>query len=125
MKFRNRRRGRIEAIKYADEVVRRRGIGESLSWIYSDLFERGEVTVSYSSFARWISRVDSGDLRRGQSAISNEGREIVGSSAISRDSPEHTTSTNGRGDTDGPAHGIVGVPRPARFNTTPNPDELY
>lgn len=57
------RTGRIEAVRYADEVLKRRSEGESLAWIYSDLAERGDVAVSYSAFTRWVKKLELGKLQ--------------------------------------------------------------
>lgn len=57
------RTGRIEAVRYADEVLERRSAGESLAWIYSDLAERRAVAVSYSAFTRWVKKLELGKLQ--------------------------------------------------------------
>ena len=131
MTTRNRRKGRIEALQYAEEVIRRRGAGESLSWIYGDLVERGEVTVSYSSFARWVQKTDSGELRtptrmNAPSALDTSTASPTGSQSGQKRSHDSTAPVvKDRSERRAPAHGIVGVPRSGPINTTPNPDELY
>lgn len=131
MTTRNRRKGRIEALQYVDEVIRRRGAGESLSWIYGDLVERGEVTVSYSSFARWIQKTDSGKLltqtqTNSPSALDARREGPTGLQSEQRRPHDSIAPTaKDRSERRAPAHGIVGVPRSGPINTTPNPDELY
>ena len=63
MTVQKHRTGRIEAVRYADEVLKRRSSGESLAWIYSDLAERKDVAVSYSAFTRWVKKLELGKLQ--------------------------------------------------------------
>lgn len=51
-----RQTGRMEAVFCAREALKRLDHGESLVLVHDDLVARGEVTMSYASFTRWIRR---------------------------------------------------------------------
>ena len=125
MIVRNHRKGRIEAIKCAGEIIHRRAAGESLVSIYADLTDRDAVTIGYSSFARWVQKIDAGELRPCSGSV------VTPCDADrSQDLTKPNQQKNAQPDSDnkkqrGPRHGIVGLKRSAPINTAPNPDELF
>lgn len=58
----NHHKGRVETFRCVGEIGERRAAGESLRWIYGDLKERGELSVTYNTFARWVGRIESARL---------------------------------------------------------------
>lgn len=137
MPSKKHRTGRIEAVRYAGEVSKRRSAGESLAWIYSDLAERGDVAVSYSAFTRWVKKLELGMLQRmGQPQHSsdfieprpsNAGR--AGGEAI-RDSGPTESQDQVSGGSHQPArqhpkHARLGVPILPAPNSDPDCDALF
>ena len=58
----NHHKGQVETFRCANEIGKRRAAGESVRWIYGDLKERGALSITYNTFARWVGRIESGLL---------------------------------------------------------------
>jgi len=127
MNIRKHRKGRIEAIKCANEIVQRRAAGESLVLIFDDLIRRGDITIGYSSFARWVQKINAGELTPiGRPALissdaASGARFETPTDEVQQASPNPSDNSKPRA----PRHGIAGLERSAPINTTPNPDELF
>lgn len=66
-------RARIQVLRCADEILKRRSEGESFTDIHVDLLERAEIDIRLRVFTLWVNRMeDAGlpprnDLTRGNS----------------------------------------------------------
>ena len=49
---------RAQVVRVADEALERKRAGETVSAIFDDLIERGEIRMALRSFSRWIGRFE-------------------------------------------------------------------
>ena len=127
MIFRKHRKGRIEAIKCASEIVQRRAVGESLVLIFDDLTRRGDITIGYSSFARWVQKIDAGELTPivGPALVSSDVASGARFEKLTDEAQQASPNPSNNSKRRSPRHGIAGLERSSPINTTPNPDELF
>lgn len=52
---------RAEAVRCAEEVLARKGAGQSLAAIYDDLIARGELSMGLRAFQKWMKRFEGGE----------------------------------------------------------------
>lgn len=125
---RKKQQGKAQVVRVSRESHERRRAGETLRSIFEDLTARGEITIPMRTFTRWVSRLEKDEtyqpLTSTPQQIATSQVELTfeksgGGSDCPARSPANLTSRQG------PRHGIVGVQRPKRINTTINPDELY
>ena len=99
MAIANHHKGRVETLRCAGVISERRAAGESVRWIYGDLVERGELSITYNTFARWVGRIESGLLnapavrqgrRRSMPACSRS------TSALTNTAPSECSDAQGR-----------------------------
>ena len=55
-------RARIQVLRCADEILKRRAQGESFTDIHVDLLERAEIDIRLRVFTLWVSRLEVDDL---------------------------------------------------------------
>lgn len=55
-------RARIQVLRCADEILKRRAQGESLTDIHSDLQDRAEIDIRLRAFTLWVGRLEDGAL---------------------------------------------------------------
>ena len=55
-------RARIQVLRCADEILKRRSEGESFTDIHVDLLERAEIDVRLRVFTLWVRRLEFGAL---------------------------------------------------------------
>lgn len=55
-------RARIQVLRCADEILKRRAQGESFTDIHVDLLERAEIDIRLRVFTLWVSRMEEGGL---------------------------------------------------------------
>ena len=55
-------RARIQVLRCADEILKRRSEGESFTDIHVDLLERAEIDIRLRVFTLWVSRMEEGGL---------------------------------------------------------------
>jgi len=55
-------RARIQVLRCADEILKRRAQGESLTDIHGDLQERAEIDIRLRAFSLWVGRLEDGAL---------------------------------------------------------------
>lgn len=51
---------RAQVVRVADEALERKRAGETVSAIFDDLIERGEISMALRSFSRWVGRFERG-----------------------------------------------------------------
>ena len=119
MIFRKHRKGRIEAIKCGNEIVQRRAAGESLVLIFDDLTRRGDITIGYSSFARWVQKIDAGELTPvGRAAlISSDAASGAPFEKLTDGTQQASPNPSDNNKRRAPRHGIAGLERSAPINT--------
>ena len=91
----NHHKGRVETLKCVGEISERRAAGESVRWIYGDLVERGVISITYNTFARWVGRIEMGLLNA--PAVRRRLRSSTPTRFRSTSSPTHTGPSE-RGD---------------------------
>ena len=55
-------RARIQVLRCADEILKRRTQGESVTDIHGDLQDRAEIDVRLRVFTLWVGRLEDGEL---------------------------------------------------------------
>lgn len=115
-------RARIQVLKCADEILKRRAQGESFTDIHSDLQDRAEVDVSLRVFTLWVGRLEDGTLLNAAPPEPAQSACTVGNRTESQH-PEPVERTSAKRSP--PPIATAGIPRSAPVKTQPNPDELY
>lgn len=130
----NRTKARAEAVRCAAEAISRRRAGETLSAIYDDLKERGEITLALRTFMRWIGRLEREPLY--QAPVRDRTNDpafplLFDPSLVDKRatqlSParEKTPASDGSEPLRKPRHGIAGVVRPVPPDSEIDPKELF
>ncbi len=114
---------RAEAVRCADEALRRLRAGETFSAIHADLSERREITMALRTFMQWMRRLETNSPYVPLSAPASNPESPKADAWLSRrDQPQPASSPRRPG---GPRHAIAGVPRPVAPTSEPNPEDLF
>ena len=87
-------RARIQVLRCADEILKRRVQGESVTDIHGDLHDRAEIDVRLRVFTLWVSRLEDGALLNAApnaSAAATEGlKQGSNGGGLARDAQRRT-----------------------------------
>lgn len=118
---------RAQVVRVADEALARKRAGETVSAIFDDLIERGEIDMVLRSFSRWVNR-----LEKGKNFVPlAEPFSNTGTAARTRSGQPKTEDNNREFDRSRPElpgdlrHARIGTPLPSMPNTTPDMKALF
>lgn len=133
-------RARIQVLRCAEEILKRRAQGESFTCIHGDLVERTEIDISLRAFTLWVGRLEGGALFNaalrtpatqtvptGEAARGNHdrshGRDAQRRSAIQRN--DRSSESNAPNTPREPKFARLGVPILPAPNSEPDCEALF